>query len=318
MRQPATRRNMNSMPQSPVTRPPLPPLAKGGRYAPLRGDVRLGLPRRDSLQIRNPISEIQNRRGSVLIVVIGLLLVVMLIGITFFTFANQEHSSAEYYADSAKVYSISPDMTLFEMALEQLIIGPHDDNIQSVLYPGKYSLVPNELGLFGANPKGRSLTTIPLDRHPYTGGFGINIISGPQGQPILDQNFNGKDDALEGLPNYFDLIKNINLSGAVQLSPTYGISQASSRQQDFNNFPAIDVGYTYPDINNLFLAYIGNTSVPSPTVGNPPNVYSVITPSFIRPGVPARRGRESQQQLANRPDRGATTVAPRTSSTCAW
>ncbi len=50
------------------------------------------------------------------------------------------------------------------------------------------SLVPNKLGMFAANPNdtynadgtpNASYPTVPTDRHPYNGGFGINIISGP-------------------------------------------------------------------------------------------------------------------------------------------
>src|SRR5713101_1489001 len=78
-------RVMSSKPQSASTRPPLPPLTKGGRdvVRPTRASRR----RQVGFQIRNLKSEIPNsRQGSVLIVVIGLLLLMMLIGFTFFTF----------------------------------------------------------------------------------------------------------------------------------------------------------------------------------------------------------------------------------------
>ena len=94
------------------------------------------------------------RRGSVLIVVIALLLLLMLIGFAFFTFANQEHSSAEFYSDAAKAIGTTSNTDgLFNWGLEQLIIGPHNNNNQSALWPGKHSLVPNMLGIFAANPK---------------------------------------------------------------------------------------------------------------------------------------------------------------------
>src|SRR5262245_33226019 len=113
-----------------------------------------------------------DRAGSVLIVVIGLMLALMLVGITFFTFAVQEHSSAEYYADAAKVFGVPNSDALFDFALEQLIIGPAESNTQSGLWPGDKSLVPNMLGLFGTNPLDPTGVTSPLDKHPFNGlGF---------------------------------------------------------------------------------------------------------------------------------------------------
>lgn len=251
-------------------------------------------------QLVNPKCEIRNpkspdRQGSVLIVVIGLLLLLMLIGFAFFTFANQEHSNAEIYADSSKSFSVTPNTDgLFNFALEQLIIGPRNSNYQSVLWPGKHSLLPNMLGLFAANPNDTYnangiptiiYPTVPTDKHPYNGGIGINIINGTLGQPQLDQNFNGIDDFTDfqnGIITQDNTyLRTLNFSGAAQLT-AMGTTQAGknagsptlARTAIYNNFPALDVGYTYADINNAFLAYIGT----EPTTGN-----MVVTPSFHRP-----------------------------------
>ncbi len=254
-----------SKPQTDSTRPPLPPLPKGGRTrcVPLRAHNRRGVP--------------ADRQGSVLIVVIGLLLLMMLVGFTFFTFANQEHGSAEYYADSAKVFSVSPDVNaLFDYGLEQLIIGPRENNRQSVLWPGKSSLVPNMLGLFGVNPQGTNLTTVPTDRHPYN-GTGINIAAGTKGQPFVDLNFDGVPDAGNG---HFL---------ALNWSPAATVGLGSpSRTQIFNKFfidasggpVGIDAGYTYPDINSPFLAFA--EPVPQVFDGSAAGTM-VLIPSFHRP-----------------------------------
>ncbi len=260
----------------------------------------------------NPAARCGDRAGSVLIVVIGLLLLLMLIGLTFFTFANQEHSAAEYYAESYKVYSDSPNAdSLFEWGLEQLIIGPHDDNQQSVLWPGRHSLVPNMLGMFGGpnattgnfvgNPNDNPNTktyyaTAPSDRHPNNGGIGVNIVSGHTGSgaslnltgaPVVDQNFDGFDDNLDNLGNFknvnLHLLTYTNLSGAAQLSPTGGTWSATipfSRQTIYNIFPSIDVGYTYPDINNMYLAHVGIEPTTAQLTGG-----LVVIPSFFRPGL---------------------------------
>ncbi len=59
----------------------------------------------------------------------------------------------------------------------------------------------------------------------------------------------------------------------------------------FNNFPALDVGYTYPDINNAFLAYIAN----EPVTGN-----LIVTPSFHRPALLRDASGNAAYQLAIR------------------
>ena len=258
-----------------------------------------------------------DREGSVLIVVIGLLLLMMLLGITFFTFANQEHTSAEYYADSAKVFSVTADVdALWDWALEQLIIGPRDNNMQSVLWPGEHSLIPNAIGFFAANPNGTQYTTVPNDRHPFNGGPGINVIAGPQGQPFLDQNFNGINDATEaGLNN-----SNLFILNWSPVTGTKGFN-FNSRAQFFNTslapyLPARDVGYTYPDINNVFLAHVrylsyGAASAPTATI-------PVYHPSFHRPqylrdstsGVPYANGTWQIDQSGSATDTTARVLRP--------
>ena len=248
--------SMPGMRHNSLTRPPLP---KGGKSMKLNSA--LNMRRTRGL---TPPARLATRQGSVLIVVIGLLLLLMLIGFAFFTFANQEHSSAEYYADASKEYS--PTVP-FEWALEQLIIGPRENNTQSALYPGKHSLVPNMLGLFAPNPVGNGYPTVPTDKHSFNGGFGINVIAGPGGQPYIDQNFDGMPDNGNGY------LLTLNFSGAAQQSGK-GTVQAASRTAVFQNFPALDVGYTYPDINNAFLAYIAT---------EPFSGLQIVTPSFHRP-----------------------------------
>src|SRR5262249_34986923 len=261
-----------SQPHSRVTPPPLPPLAKGGRMsAPLgRFSPRRFVPRslylslvsgrprrvkgragvRRAGQAPRLNTRISNRRGMVLVVVMGLLLLLMLIGITFFTFSSQEHSSAEYYADSAKVFSVTSDVdALFDWALEQLIIGPRDNNLQSVLWPGRHALVPNMLGFFNSNPNGTQYVTLPNDRHPFNGGGGVHVIPGTGGQAYIDQNYDGVADG--GLAyNPFTL----NWSPA---TGSGGLGYTTRAQFNALGLPALDVDYTYPDINNVFLAHIG-------------------------------------------------------------
>ena len=130
---------------------------------------------------------------------LGLLLVMMLLGIAFFTFSSQEQTSAQTYSDAAKVFTPTNDVdALWDWALEQLIIGPRDNNTQSVLWPGRHALVPNMIGFFNPNPNGTQYTTVPNDRHPYNGGGGFHVISGTSGQAYIDQNYDGAADSVTG------------------------------------------------------------------------------------------------------------------------
>ncbi|MBS0262754.1 MAG: hypothetical protein JSS02_12440, partial [Planctomycetes bacterium] len=245
-----------------------------------------------------------------LIVVVGLLLLMMLVGLAFFTFANQEHSASEYYADSYKVYTDSPGADpYFDWALEQLIIGPHDDNQQSALWPGKYSLVPNMLGLFAGNPRDTPINrtfypTVPTDRHPFNGGPGINLAV-VNGAPVVDQNFDGKDDNAGPNPaNNAYLLNYVNLSAAAQLAPLVGVGGNPKllRQTIYSNFPPIDVGYTYPDLNNLFLSHIGY---------DPDQKKLVVIPSFFRPALMRDSNGQPLMNWYNDISKGATDTTTR-------
>lgn len=214
----------------------------------------------------------ENRRGSVLLVMLGLLLILMLIGMTIFTFSTQENSSAEYFANSAKNYDLVIDSdALFDWALEQLIIGPNDSNTQSALWPGVHSLVPRSLGLFSANAQG---VPIPSDRHPFD-GVGFNVATGAGGQPLVDTNYDG-DPATNDNPEYLAI--NYSYAARAQAGGLGAGYAFFNRIQLLTNLPAIDAGYTYPDINNVFLAHVG--TIPPPAAA-PDNI--VIIPSFHRP-----------------------------------
>lgn len=205
----------------------------------------------------------RDRRGSVLLVVIGLLLLLMLVGFTFFTFSTTEHNSAEYYSESMKVYTIGPSDIYFDFALEQLIIGPTDNQQQSALWPGMHSLVPKMLGIFGSNTNG---IPTPTDRHPFN-GTGTNIITSTAGLPIVDNDFDGTaDTGTWASRNLW-----IAWSPAATNPATSGTSL--TRNNLYTNLPSIDAGYTYPDINSVFLTFVGYDAAGR----------RVVIPAFHRP-----------------------------------
>ena len=60
-----------------------------------------------------------SRQGSVLLVMLALLLLLMVLGFTAFSFTSQEHESAQYYAGAAQRTGIEVDSDLlFDFGLE--------------------------------------------------------------------------------------------------------------------------------------------------------------------------------------------------------
>ena len=218
----------------------------------------------------------RGRRGSVLLVVLGLLLLLMVLGFTALTFTAQEHESANYYADAAQRQGVEVNSdVLFDYGLEQLLIGPREQNMQSVLWPGRHSLIPNMLGMFGAMTDG-SGRTAPLDLHPFN-GVGVNLVADNLGQPVVIDPATGQPVTDSATVN---LLLSSNLSPAALHVFGQNFLNNLTRSQLMAALPSPDVDYTYPDINNVFLAY--HESVRA-NPSDPAQVYSVIIPSFHRP-----------------------------------
>jgi hypothetical protein len=226
-----------------------------------------------------------SRRGSVLLVVIGLLLVLLLLGMTFFTFATQEDISAQYFSESAKVYTASIDVdAMWDWALRHLIVGPNQNEQNSALWapqsnaaaspnfylPHRWSLLA---GIYGT------------DFAPYSGA-GIHLIAidtnndGKPDRAYVDQNYDGRPDGNPaGIPAAYQgdtfgsqSLLDINFSPAAQ-----GVASNSGGFALPPTSADPDVDYTYPDINNLFLAYRGFAQNANG------NSFQVVIPSFLRP-----------------------------------
>ncbi|HEX6984162.1 MAG TPA: hypothetical protein VF170_02240, partial [Planctomycetaceae bacterium] len=209
------------------------------------------------------------RRGSVLVVVLALLAALMLLGFLFYTVASQERENARYFTASEKWYSaqLDPD-TLFDFALEQVIVGPQDDYANSALWGGRYSLLASLVG---------------DDLQPYSGA-GVNVVDAgqlvgtPDGVPTVDQDQNGVADPPAGGDSNGDSVDDVDADGDGihdNLSLNLAWIAATTGLTDLRfQFAKPDVGYSYADLNSPFLAYVGREPMTGATV---------VIPSFHRP-----------------------------------
>ncbi len=189
-----------------------------------------------------------DRDGSTLLIVMVLLGLLSLIGFLFYSFAAAERSNAAYYADGHKVYTSDLDPeTLFNWSLQQLIVGPGSNLTHSALAGRRHSMLPNMFG---------------LDIHPYNSA-GV-ILGSNAGQPFVDADQDGVADSTGLAQQPLNFVDGAQANGGTNIRSLTG-------------WPDPGVDYTYPDINNLFLAYKG---VAIDTAGN---TVQVIIPSFHRP-----------------------------------
>ncbi|TXT21301.1 MAG: Uncharacterized protein FD138_4083 [Planctomycetota bacterium] len=122
---------------------------------------------------------------------------------------------------------------------------------------------------------------IGFDVQPHS-GTGVNLILGPSGGLIVDQDHNGQDDTTQSPPPYvYDARydpRNVNDS------PAAAAGGQLLFPRNILAMPAPDVDYTYPDHNNMFLGYKGYTwDYRFLALGLPPAPRLVIKPSFHRP-----------------------------------
>jgi len=205
------------------------------------------------------------RRGSTLMIVMVLMGMLALLGVIFYTFASQERSNAEYYSNAAKNDedpSLDADV-LFDWALEQIIVGTDPRLKNSMLWGSRYSLLSNALGV-GYHKPG--------DLHPFN-GEGVNLIfDASSGQMGIDQNRDGSIEA--GNAYLMDWVDSV--------AATKNSEPVLTERQLVGGslyFPQPDVGYTYPDINNPFLCYVGKVR------DSNGQVHQIVKPSYMVPGM---------------------------------
>ncbi len=257
----------------------------------------------------------QLRTGSTLLVVIALMGMLALLGLMFFTFASQEQASAKNYLESAKHITdpeLGPDV-YFNWALRQTIRGADRNERQSAL-GAHLSLLA---GAYGHDAHPHSGTGIELinDRTTIQDGNGDGLTAyvavdlDGDGNPDPIGQFPGRSDLdADGIHDFLEINRSvaanvINPGGGI---PVSGIGHEAFTHQP-ERFPEPDVDYTYPDVNNAFLANIsriwvtenadadGNGSFDrdedfngNGTVDTAPYQITVIKPSYWRPELLTR------------------------------
>lgn len=193
---------------------------------------------------------LSKRRGSTLVVVIALLGLLAFLGMVFFSFASAERSSAEYFSEAAKGEIDEPD-NVWDHPLRHVISGPSNR--------------PSERPSILRSPSNRhsiARNMVGSDLSPHSGD-GVSV-SYAAGVPVADGPA-GND--------WLEFVDSPAARGGSEIRPVAP--------------PGPDIDYTYPDINNLFLAYKGwairdNGPATVPPLPRYERVL-VIIPSFLRP-----------------------------------
>ncbi len=196
--------------------------------------------------------------GAVIIVVVSLLTMLVFLGLFFYTWTAQERTNSEQFAfrtnSSATALENVPISSIYGHGMSQVLVSTPGTAPDSALWGNKWSMIAHMIG--PTNNAGE-----PLEKQLYSGeGIGIR----PTGDTTFDVDYQNDNvvDANQG--NFM-----INFSRTAN----------SGTENIINVNPA--AGYTYPDINSLFLAvdYI-----------DPISKLRIVKPSFALPGYfPGRK-----------------------------
>jgi hypothetical protein len=199
------------------------------------------------------------RGGAVIIVVMSLLTMLVFMGLFFYNWTNQERNNAEHFADATDRAEFDP-APVMDFGLKQVLVSTEENLANSALYGNRWSLAAHVVGPLTGDGR-------PMMAHPYS-GRGITIATDPNDPTLFQLDYTGDGDADFDQSNFI-----LNLSPLAN----GGTAHVLVQNPQFN--PA--AGYTYPDINSLFLAmdYV-----------DPISGRRIVKPSFALPGYfPALR-----------------------------
>lgn len=255
--------------------------------------------------------------GAVIIVALALMSTLLFLGLFFFGFATEEamvaRNIAEAAADKAPIedgFGLDTDAVL-GFGYQQVIVSTPADRKNSALYAeadtdgdgtldtpvSPWSILASRLGTMNADGS-------PRDVHPFS-GQGIAVTTDVNGDGIIDgadiDPTTGIDVDGDGTNDYPQILIDVDGDGTADFDQ----DEPAGATDTLNPFivhygraaympadvPAVefnlDTGYTYPDINSLFLATdywdLGDLTDPDDDV-------HVVKPSFFLPGYhPDRR-----------------------------
>lgn len=248
------------------------------------------------------------RGGAVIILSLAMLMTLLFLGLFFFSFIDDESQSADIYAKQSRAKIDVNQKHVLNHALSQVIVSTNDSDPDqeyyarySALAGGRYSLLASILGPIGEHDWDHNALTnyatqgalpddpvannedldgdgyfdpwTPGDFEAFNGG-GMRIVD-VSGTLYLDLNGDGGDSDGDSTPDRLltDLILNgSELAGAAGPTRVDGDLDPTNPA---NSEVHLDAGYTYPDLNSLFLYHQSK----HPVTGD-----VIVKPSFDVPG----------------------------------
>jgi hypothetical protein len=237
----------------------------------------------------------------VIIIVLTLLSTMVFLGFFFFGFTDQAQLAARSYAEADDADGLLNPEGPFNLAFEQLIVGTKSQYEESALWGGRHSILSHIVGPIDGNLR-------PMMDSMYAGGGMQMVEADESGDGIVDcyaMDYTGDgiaDDLnTDTVPDY--IAYRFNQTGARTYTPANRFVLNFSRVAQFPQYredafdslngavtPSIPIpaslnpaaGYTYPDLNSLFLA--SDTTVTINDAGTSTDgTVKVVIPSFFRP-----------------------------------
>lgn len=211
-----------------------------------------------------------HRRGSTLVIMLALLGLLSFMGMVFYTFAAQERAASEYFSEAAKD-AVDQPPNVFDHLLRHVIVGPDATPADRMSILRSYNRRHSMLGNLVGN-----------DVQPHN-GEGIHTAK-INGVTVVDQDQDGAPDG-KTTGGRFPQFAAVDWLDAVDSMIAYnGRERGTFDDPDQPLPPEPDLDYTYPDINNLFLAYRGKAIRRVPVGANfRYEQIDVIIPSYLRP-----------------------------------
>jgi len=192
--------------------------------------------------IRTQTSRPDERKAVILLVVISLLTLFAIVGLTFVLYANAEANASKIYREASALNQVDmePEM-LISMFLSQMIYGVPDD------YTGVYSALRGHdlaRSMYGYYYPTASSPTVQQNTVPFNGTGRLHIPTPTYGTLTFTV-----DDYQ--LVNYTYFPNDGFVREPERLGSRANLGAAPGQYAGGFNVP-----YTYPDLNNMFLAAV--------------------------------------------------------------